>query len=479
VKPHALQALTKADDQKRRGEDDTLDPSKEIYQLNWTTSNYSKHGTTGIAATNIRGTTLQNWRDGLGFFGDSFHPLSTITLGKFQEHWKDCKMIIIDEYSMLRQKELHFANERLKQIMCSDLPFGGLVVVLVGDPAQLPPVKGKCLWDKKPRNQSKDWCGYQCYRLFTTAMKLTESNRLDPNDVDSVFYGDFLDRLRDGENTTEDWQYFCQLGSRDTIGERRWKERGFDDPNVVHLYTTNKEVSRRNNICLQKVGEPIVRIDAAHSGKGRQATTNQAGGLVPVLFLCINASVMLTKNVAQNAGLCNGATGKVIAIIYGSAASAPGLPLYTIVDFGSGYSGSPFFGDDPAKSSWVPIFPESSEWYTPHASNPNEMLKHSRTMLPLRLCYAWTVWKVQGQTLKGKVVASLGTKEAEHGLTYTVFSRVTKASDLGIIGGFPKDRLITKVAKNSKMVPRQKEERRLDGIVTQTKHFLRNLEVNN
>ena len=289
---------------------------------------YSKHGTTGIAATNIRGTTLQNWRDGLGFFGNSFHPLSTITLGKFQENWKDCKMIIIDEYSMLRQKELHFANERLKQIMCSDLPFGGLVVVLVG--------------------------------------------------------------------------------------------------------------------------EPIVRIDAAHSGKGRQATTNQAGGLVPVLFLCINASVMLTKNVAQNAGLCNGATRKVIAIIYGSAASAPGLPLYTIVDFGSGYSGSPFFGDDPARSGWVPIFPESSEWYTPHASNPNEMLKHSRTMLPLRLCYAWTVWKVQGQTLKGKVVASLGTKEAEHGLTYTVFSRVTKASDLGIIGGFPKVRLITKVAKIQK-----------------------------
>ena len=60
-----------------------------------------------------------------------------------------------------------------------------------------------------------------------------------------------------------------------------------------------------------------------------------------------------------------------------------------------------------------------------------------------------------------------------------LFSRVTKASDLGIIGGFPKDRLITKLVKKSKMVPRQKEERRLDGIVTQTKHFLRNLEVNN
>ena len=47
---------------------------------------------------------------------------------------------------MLRKKELHFANVGLKQIMCSDLPFGGLVVVLlVGDPAQLPSVNGECL----------------------------------------------------------------------------------------------------------------------------------------------------------------------------------------------------------------------------------------------------------------------------------------------------------------------------------------------
>ncbi len=54
---------------------------------------------------------------------------------------------------------------------------------------------------------------------------------------------------------------------------------------------------------------------------------------------------------------------------------------------------------------------------------------------------------------------------------------MTKASDLGIIGVFPKDRLITKLVKNSKMVPRQEEERRLDEIVTQKKNFLRNFEV--
>lgn len=94
-------------------------------------------------------------------------------------------------------------------------------------------------------------------------------------------------------------------------------------------------------------------------------------------------------------------------------------------------------------------------------------------MLPIRLCYAWTVWKVQGQTLKGKVVACLGKKEIEHGLTYTVFSRVRKASNLGIIGGLPQERLTSKVAKHNKMNPRIQEEKRLMQIVKKTKKFVR------
>ncbi|GFH56392.1 hypothetical protein CTEN210_12868 [Chaetoceros tenuissimus] len=96
-------------------------------------------------------------------------------------------------------------------------------------------------------------------------------------------------------------------------------------------------------------------------------------------------------------------------------------------------------------------------------------------MLPMRLCYAWTIWKAQGQTLKCKVVVNLGKTEKEHGLTYTVFSRVTRASDIGIIGGFPKDSLIDKVAKQAKMKARIKEESRLNGIVRRTIQELRNM----
>jgi len=49
-------------------------------------------------------------------------------------------------------------------------------------------------------------------------------------------------------------------------------------------------------------------------------------------------------------------------------------------------------------------------------------------MVPLRLSYAWTIWKSQGQTIRNKVAVMLGDKEKEHGLSYTAFSRVKKAS---------------------------------------------------
>ena len=43
---------------------------------------------------------------------------------------------------------------------------------------------------------------------------------------------------------------------------------------------------------------------------------NQAGGLVSTLFLCKGAKVLLTKNVVQQVGLCNGSTGTIVAFLY-------------------------------------------------------------------------------------------------------------------------------------------------------------------
>jgi hypothetical protein len=94
-------------------------------------------------------------------------------------------------------------------------------------------------------------------------------------------------------------------------------------------------------------------------------------------------------------------------------------------------------------------------------------------MLPLRLAWAWTVWKTQGQTLQDKVVCELGTREPEAGITYTAFSRVTKLVNFGIIGGLTFDRFTTKIQNHPKVAGRKFEESRLRALASATVAMLR------
>ena len=92
----------------------------------------------------------------------------------------------------------------------------------------------------------------------------------------------------------------------------------------------------------------------------------------------------------------------------------------------------------------------------------------TQTMVPLKLAWAWTIWKVQGQTVDGKVVVSLGRKEAEHGVSYVAFSRVRRFQDIGIIGGVSGDRLTTLISKQEKLKQRLVEDTRLNRLEKQT-----------
>ena len=79
---------------------------------------------------------------------------------------------------MLRQKELFYMDQRLKQIMCSREPFGGVTIVLAGDPGQLPPVKGNALWNPAAGNSGAlqhDFLGFGLYQLFETVVKLIKN----------------------------------------------------------------------------------------------------------------------------------------------------------------------------------------------------------------------------------------------------------------------------------------------------------------
>ena len=354
---------------------------------NFTAENYKVCATTGKAASLIGGSTLHAHKEGFGLpCGQAkYRPLTGQALADQQENFKDVKLLIVDEFSMLRQKEIYYLDERLKQIMCSSIPFGGVTVLLVGDPAQLPPVKGQTLWNQNSSN-ADDSRGFNVYRMFTSVVELVENNRLDRSDPDAVLFYDFLQRLRDGKNTEEDWLILRQKCSRFSKGFQRWEAEGFNSPECVNLFCTNALVKQHNFKCLTSLEKPITLIEATHTGRGHQYKPDIARSLETSLFLSVGSSVLLTNNICQLAGLCNGSTGIVKDIVYDDITSPSHLPRFIMVDFVSQYTGTTFFLGVETRRGWVPVCPVTPTWYTP-SRIPGQYDERACTMFSLRL--AW------------------------------------------------------------------------------------------
>ena len=172
---------------------------------------------------------------------------------------------------MLRQKELYYTDQILRQISGILAPFGGFAVLLVSDPAQIPAVLGRVVWDSSTRGSTEaDDFGRILYTgMFNQVIELTEVRRLD-NIPEAVVFLEILDRLRDGECTKADWLLVCQTRSKSTMGPVPWNQR-FDDnaDDVTYLFNTNKEVNQYNNKRLTQIQKPIALIEAQHTGKSK------------------------------------------------------------------------------------------------------------------------------------------------------------------------------------------------------------------
>ena len=53
---------------------------------------------------------------------------------------------MIDDHTMMSQQQLHQVHLRLKETIVDERKFGGCVVVMFGDPAQLSPVMDNSIW---------------------------------------------------------------------------------------------------------------------------------------------------------------------------------------------------------------------------------------------------------------------------------------------------------------------------------------------
>ena len=159
---------------------------------------------------------------------------------------------------------------------------------------------------------------------------------------------------------------------------------------------------------------------------------------------------MLTANLWQQTGLCNGSVGFIEDFLYAEQQKPSNLPIAVLVNFHD-YSGPAFLADKP---KCIPIPPITYKW------NDGSSTK-SRQQLPLCLSYAITIHKSQGQTLS-KVIIDLGDGEIAAGCSFVALSRLRKLSDC-LIHPMPFERL-TKIGKLKGLKRRVLEEDRLEQL---------------
>ena len=153
---------------------------------------------TGMAAFLIGGRTLHillklPLRAGRALTRDS--------LKRLQQSLNDVDHLIIDELSMVSQSQFAWVDRRLRQATGrTDEVFGGICVIMTGDPGQLPPVCGRALHAGHSKDQLSHE-GFSAYRSFRHVLILLKFSVSSPRKMAterrSPSWSSFLARVTD------------------------------------------------------------------------------------------------------------------------------------------------------------------------------------------------------------------------------------------------------------------------------------------
>lgn len=353
----------------------------------------------GVAACNINGTTVHSFA-GVGLGEGSLAALvKKAGKGQAGRRWKKCKVLIIDEVSMIDGAFFTTLEKVARAVRGSTRPFGGIQVVLFGDFFQLPPVTRKgskanfCF-------QSEVWPN-----VIEETINLKEVFR----QKDQSFV-DMLNRFRVGAVLDADQARLQQC----VVDLRKPEPYGIEP---TRLYPTRSNAERHNQQSMKKINVPWEVFPASDSGDQYALQTLDKNCTAPAsLSLKSGAQVILLKNIDVKEGLVNGARGVIDSFRKAKTADLKqrgqgrtredlqyGVEHWPVVRFANG-------------STRLIM---SEKWST--TSGGKEIAK--RLQVPLAPAWALSIHKAQGMTLD-RVTVSL-ENIFEDGQAYVALSRVT------------------------------------------------------
>lgn len=358
--------------------------------------------TTGIAAVNVKGQTLHSW-SGVGLCRNTV--LNTVEKIKHKKsQYKQilgCKMLAVDEISMLNKETFEYVNNVLKQVRENDLPFGGIQVIFIGDFFQLPPVEKEYSKERQYCFDSKLWKDLNLKNIV-----LKKNYRQKEEDFINA-----LSHMRTNNINAED---IALLNTRSVNVDT-------SQTNILHIFSTNEEANYYNYTKFNALDKPVkvfYAIDAVVRGKNLVYNnfTVRENNILDIfnkncrvekeIHLKIGCKVMLLINLDFDRGLINGACG-------------------TVEKFDDDYVNITF--DNGVNTD---ILPNKFEYYY------NDSVLAIRTQYPLKLAYGITIHKSQGMTIDKLVVDC--SRIFERGQIYVAMSRVKTLSGLYLKSFNPK-----------------------------------------
>jgi ATP-dependent exoDNAse (exonuclease V) alpha subunit len=385
---------------------------------------------TGTAVHNIHGVTIHSALQlQLGQHGKSYQKLDNEKCNSLRCKLSDLQLIIIDEISMVGSDLLLQVHRRLQEIFQSDLDFAGISMITFEDLYQLPPVCQKFVVQSPSDEYAR-----LCMNLWDNfkLIELTEIMR----QKDDADFAKNLNRVRDGSHTVKDINI---LQTRNSEGEHH---------DMLHVYTTNAQVDSYNAQKLSELSGTLhllCAIDTVpETMNQKQLPDDQrfTGSLTSSIELKIGTRVMLTRNLDVSGGFSNGIQGHIVGFIFRDQVAMAVLIKFSDTNIGKEtrlrckYDLSNF----PQYS--VPI--ERIEAIF-SLSTSKKNIQATRNQFPIRLYWACTVHKIQGQSLEQVYISFEGN--FTNGQSHVALSRATSLNWLFLSEFSKKKNCVSSVVK--------------------------------
>jgi ATP-dependent DNA helicase PIF1 len=363
--------------------------------LNHLSANTSKQivicAPTGVAALNVGGQTIHSlFRLPIGVIADNDIEQSA----ELRKLLSTIDTLVIDEVSMVNADLLDAVDRSLRQArQRRNEAFGGVQVVLFGDPYQLAPVPGE--------GDERTYFGDKYRSMWFFDAKVWEDTDLTIYELTTIHrqhedeFKYMLNAVRHGMVTAEIAARLNEVGARPAPTE-----------GAITLATTNGTVTRINASALARLPGRVLTAKAEVSGDfgGRAFPADEA------LELKLGARVMFLRNDTGNDGAqrwVNGSVGTVTKIE---------STVWVDID-----------GD---RHEVRPAVWEKFKYsYSPLTKSLRKDVVAEFTQFPLRLAWAVTIHKSQGKTYD-RAIVDLGQRSFAPGQTYVALSRISELDGL-------------------------------------------------